>query len=133
LRVKLRHLDEWNETRRLAAGWYRDGLGEVCACPRERDGAYHVYHLFVIRTPERDGLREHLEQAGVTSLMHYPIPVHLQDAYRELGHREGDLPATEAAAGEILSLPMHALITREGVGVVCERVREYLESREGNR
>ena len=133
LRVKLARLDEWNDKRREAAAWYGESVGVLCAVPRERPGARHVYHLYVIRVADRDGLRAHLETAGITTLMHYPVPVHLQKAYEDLGYRRGDLPVTEKVTGEILSLPMHPAVTREGVEYVCDRIREYLERNGGAR
>jgi len=126
LRVKLTHLDEWNRMRRQAAVWYRDALGDACACPGEKPDARHVYHLYVIRARERDGLKAHLEEAGITTLMHYPVPAHLQEAYKELGYRVGDLPLTEETVKEILSLPMHPAVTKEGVHNVCTSIRDYL-------
>jgi len=125
LRVKLDHLDEWNESRRRIAGWYTEVLEGVCISPRERPDARHVYHLYVIRTDDREGLRTYLEKAGITTLMHYPVPVHLQEAYKDLGYGEGDLPVTEAVSEEILSLPMHPGIPRDGVQHVGGKIREY--------
>jgi dTDP-4-amino-4,6-dideoxygalactose transaminase len=133
LRVKLAHLDEWNEKRRQVASWYEEFLGEACARPRERSGARHVYHLYVIRAADRDGLRAHLEKQGVTTLMHYPVPVHLQKAYEDLGYGRGDLPVTEEAAAEILSLPMHPGVTRGGVQRVGEELQDYYAKRGGMR
>ncbi len=126
LRVKLTHLDEWNRKRRQVAVWYRDALGDSCACPGEKPNASHVYHLYVIRAMERDGLKAHLDKAGITTLMHYPVPVHLQEAYKDLGYRVGDLPVTEATVKEILSLPMHPAVTEDGVDCVCTSIRHYL-------
>lgn len=133
LRAKLPHLDDWNRNRREAAAWYTNSLGDVCAVPREREGARHVYHLYVIRTSDRDGLKTYLEKETVTTLMHYPVPVHLQRAYEDLGCRKGDLPVTEKVTGEILSLPMHPAVTRDGVLYVCGKVREYFERNGGAR
>ncbi len=133
LRVKLNHLDEWNERRRQVAAWYGEVLGDACECPREKPDARHVYHLYVIRTSDRDGLKAHLEEEGVATLMHYPVPVHLQDAYKDLGYRPGDLPVTEATAAKILSLPMHPAVTRSGVLYVGDKIREYAGKRGGRR
>lgn len=131
LRVKLGHLDEWNALRRRAAGWYAEALEGVCACPPQKQDALHVYHLYVIRTADRDGLKRHLENEGITTLMHYPVPVHLQEAYKDLGYGAGDLPVTEAAVREILSLPMHPALAREEVRFVGEKIREYRANRGG--
>jgi dTDP-4-amino-4,6-dideoxygalactose transaminase len=133
LRAKLAHLDAWNQNRREAAAWYAESLGSGCAVPRERRDARHVYHLYVIRTRDRDGLKTYLEKEGVTTLMHYPVPVHLQQAYADLGYRRGDLPVTEKVTGEILSLPMHPSVTRGGVQYVCGKIREHLEKNGGAR
>jgi dTDP-4-amino-4,6-dideoxygalactose transaminase len=84
-----------------------------------------VYHLYVIRTKDREGLRAFLDETGITALMHYPVPVHLQQAYKELGYRPGDLPLTEKVAGEILSLPMHPAVTEEGIKYVAKKIRDY--------
>ncbi|MDH3217158.1 MAG: DegT/DnrJ/EryC1/StrS family aminotransferase [Candidatus Krumholzibacteria bacterium] len=129
LRVKLNYLDQWNEQRRRAAGWYCAALEDVCLCPNEKPDARHVYHLYVIRTKERDRLRVFLDEAGITTLMHYPVPVHLQQAYRDLGYKVGDLPVTETIAEEILSLPMHPAVTKEGIAYVAKQIREYFTKR----
>jgi dTDP-4-amino-4,6-dideoxygalactose transaminase len=131
LRVKLVHLDDWNRKRRQVAGWYEEELSNVCVCPAEKPDARHVYHLYVIRTADRDGLRANLEKEGITTLMHYPVPVHLQEAYRDLGYRPGDLPVTEATAENILSLPMHPAVDRSGVQYVGRKIREYSGKRGG--
>lgn len=133
LRVKLARLDEWNERRRQIAAWYGETLRDVCECPGERPGARHVYHLYVIRAADRDGLRAGLEKEGITTLMHYPLPVHLQKAYADLGYRTGDLPFTEATAAKILSLPMHPAVTRDGAELVGEKIRDYYATRGGAR
>ena len=133
LRVKLARLDEWNERRRQIAAWYGELLGDVCTCPHEKPEARHVYHLYVIRTDDRDGLKVELEKKGITTLMHYPVPVHLQEAYGDLGYRTGDLPVTEATAARILSLPMHPAVTRDGVQYVGKSIRDYLGGRSGAR
>lgn len=133
LRVKLAHLDEWNEKRRQIAAWYDEELGDVCDCPRQKPNARHVYHLYVVRATDRDGLRAGLEKDGITTLMHYPVPVHLQKAYEGLGYAPGDLPVTEATAAKILSLPMHPAVTRGGVRYVGEKIRTYFATRGGSR
>lgn len=126
LRVKLVHLDDWNEKRRTVAGWYNEMLEGACECPREKPDARHIYHLYVVRARDRDGLKRHLDGLGITTLMHYPVPVHLQKAYEELGYRTGDLPVTEETAGKILSLPMHPGVTQEEVRHVSDEIRRYL-------
>ncbi len=112
LGVKLRHLDTWTEARRRNAAEYGRRLAETSvALPRERPGVRHVYHLYVVRLQQRDVWRERLTEAGVQTGVHYPIPVHLQPAYRDLGYASGAFPVCEHAAGEVLSLPMFPELT----------------------
>jgi len=120
LRVKLAHLDGWNEHRRDLAGVYAAGLPDSVVKPVERAGCRHVYHLYVVRSADRDSLREKLRAAGVATGIHYPIPVHQQAAYAHLA--PVSLPVTEQAAGGILSLPMHSTLTVEQIERVCEAV-----------
>jgi dTDP-4-amino-4,6-dideoxygalactose transaminase len=120
LRVKLRHLDTWNAQRRVLAAFYRELLqasvsNRRLALSTEPPDGVHVYHLFVIQTPQRDTLRERLRQAGIGTGIHYPIPAHLQPAYRDLGGRPGQLPITERLAGEVLSLPLYPELTEAEV------------------
>ncbi|MGE3841571.1 MAG: DegT/DnrJ/EryC1/StrS family aminotransferase [Vicinamibacterales bacterium] len=113
LRVKLRHLDQWNQQRRDAAARYGVLLASApgVTVPYEPECSRAVYHLYVVRHQERDALAEHLKAHGISTGLHYPLPVHLQACYREWGYREGDLPATEAAARVILSMPMFPGLT----------------------
>jgi dTDP-4-amino-4,6-dideoxygalactose transaminase len=115
LRVKLRHLDDWNKQRRGAAVRYMEQLSSVqgVGLPFEPDGSRAVYHLYVVRNENRDGLAEHLKSHGVSTGLHYPLPVHLQKCYRDWGYAVGSLPVTERAAAEILSLPMFPGLTAE--------------------
>lgn len=126
LSIKLKCLDQWNESRREAAAHYLQALeGLDLVLPRERPGSKHVYHLFVIRTPRRDALRDYLKPKGIDAGLHYPLPLHLQPAYRHLGHREGDFPVAEQAAREVLSLPIFPRMTAAEVDFVAEAVREF--------
>lgn len=112
LRVKLRYLDEWNARRRMHAAAYNRLLAETpIATPVVADYAEPVWHLYVVRAPQRDALHEHLSAQGVSVGMHYPVPVHLQPAFAHLGYQRGDFPITERLADEILSLPMYAELT----------------------
>jgi dTDP-4-amino-4,6-dideoxygalactose transaminase len=115
LRVKLRHLDTWNAGRRAAAATYAELLSEVpeVIVPFESDRSHPIYHLYVIRTRDRDALAEHLKSQGVFTGLHYPVPVHLQKCYRQWGYAPGSLPVTERIAREILSLPMFPTVTLE--------------------
>jgi dTDP-4-amino-4,6-dideoxygalactose transaminase len=107
LRVKLPHLDAWTESRREAARRYQDLLADKeVVVPREMSYARHVYHVYAVRTADRPGLQRRFDEAGVQTGIHYPTPVHMQPAYADLGYREGDFPHAEAAAREVLSLPM---------------------------
>jgi dTDP-4-amino-4,6-dideoxygalactose transaminase len=123
LRLFLTRLDGWNESRRDAAARYRElGLGEACELPAEEPG--HVYHMYVVRSPERDRIREALDAAGIASASYYVTPLHLQPALRFLGYSEGSLPETERAARENVALPLWAGIDAD----VQERVVETVKS-----
>lgn len=108
LRVKLRHLDEWNGRRRNVAQRYFEGLAKICdlILPHVPEWAEPVWHQFVVRHPRRDVLQQHLANEGIGTLIHYPVPPHLSDAYRDLGLRHEEFPTSEALAGDVLSLPM---------------------------
>ncbi len=126
LSVKLKHLDEHNAIRRVLAARY-DRLLEHVVRPTVRGSqaeTYHVYHLYVIRHPDRDALQARLRGRGVETLVHYPVPVHLQEAYADLGYRGGDLPVTERVAGEILSLPMYVGLSMAEADAVARAVNE---------
>ena len=112
LRVKLPVLDEWNERRRAAAARYQEALaGCGLRLPFVQDWAYPVFHLVVMRHPQRDALQQRLQQAGIGTMIHYPIPPHLQPAYTELGYGAGAFPISEAIHREVLSLPMGPQLT----------------------
>jgi dTDP-4-amino-4,6-dideoxygalactose transaminase len=131
LRVKLRRLDDWNTQRRAAAARYGEllsGIAELVP-PFEGDCSKAVYHLYVVRNNERDALVEYLNSQGVSTGLHYPLPVHLQTCYREWGYRAGSLPATELAATEILSLPMFPGLTPSAQQRVVSVVADALTSR----
>jgi dTDP-4-amino-4,6-dideoxygalactose transaminase len=126
LRIKLRRLEDWNNARRTAAGRYNQLLGAIpgITTPFEPATSRSIYHLYVIRTNERQLLADQLKASGIHTGLHYPLPVHLQNCYREWGYREGALPVTEKAASEILSLPMFPGLTAEQQ----ERVAAAIES-----
>jgi dTDP-4-amino-4,6-dideoxygalactose transaminase len=125
LGVKLRHLEAWTEARRRNAADYGRHLADGPAtAPVERPGSRHVYHVYVVRLPHRDMWRARLAEAGVQTGVHYPIPVHLQPAYRDLGYRAGDFPVAERVAGEVLSLPMFPELTAQQIGTVAGLLRE---------
>lgn len=127
LSSKLRYLEAWTEKRRAIACLYNqwlEGIGDILT-PEERDDTYCVYHLYVIQTEKRDELRAHLQGRGVATGMHYPVPLHLQQAYKDLGYREGDFPVAENAAMRIISLPMFPELTRAQVQYVCDSIRSF--------
>jgi dTDP-4-amino-4,6-dideoxygalactose transaminase len=126
LRVKLKFLDQWNTERRGKVFLYRRMLEYAGVnCPVEKEQARHIYHLFVIRTKRRDPLQKFLKEKGIETLIHYPIPIHLQKAYQELRYRRGDLPVTEKCAQEVLSLPLFSGITTEEIEAVAETIRSF--------
>jgi len=129
LDVKLAHLADWTEKRREHAASYREQLKDIeqVTLPLERSDCYHVYHLFVIKVPQRELIRERLIQAGIACGVHYPLPLHLQPAYEYLGHTAGDFPQTEASAEQILSLPMFAELTHEEITYTCDTLKEILQ------
>ena len=125
LRVKLRHLEAWTEKRRQVAAWYAEMLDpESVRQPKARPGCRHVYHVFAVRADDRDTLRDVLGTQGIQTGIHYPIPVHLQPAHADLGYRAGDFPNAEAAAREVLSLPLFPEMTHEQVEVVAAAVSQ---------
>jgi dTDP-4-amino-4,6-dideoxygalactose transaminase len=127
LGIKLRHLAGWIEERRRTAEWYREDLEDVdgLLTPFVGPGVDHVFHLYVVRTRHRDRLREHLEQHGIETMVHYPVPPHLQKAYDGLGFVRGSFPIAEELAETSLSLPMFIGITREQVRAVTTRIAGF--------
>jgi dTDP-4-amino-4,6-dideoxygalactose transaminase len=124
LRVKLRKLEEWTEGRRAAAARYAEllagtGLGLPVQAPERR----HVYHVYAVRTPQREALQARLNAARIGNGIHYPIPVHLQKCLAHLGHHPGDFPVTEKAAAEVLSLPMYPELTAAQQSKVAAAVK----------
>jgi dTDP-3-amino-3,4,6-trideoxy-alpha-D-glucose transaminase len=127
LAVKLRHLPTWNQRRREAAEALRAGLAgseTIAPAPAAADSD-HVYHLFVVRSQQRDALRDHLDAAGIASAVHYPTPIHLQPAYAELGLGRGDLPAAERLAEENCSLPIFPAIEDEQIAEIAAAVNGF--------
>jgi dTDP-4-amino-4,6-dideoxygalactose transaminase len=122
LRIKLKHLDEWNAKRRHWAARYTELLGDVVATPKPVEGCEPVHYVYVIRTPKRDELKAKLLAADIESGIHYPVPLHLQPICAHLGYKAGQFPVTEQYAGEILSLPMFAELTEDDVQRVSATV-----------
>jgi len=123
--VKLPHLEEWNENRRQVAAGYLSLLEGRFSPPRVRPECVHNFHLFVIQSDERDHLQEHLREHQIESLIHYPIPCHLQRAFQNIAHRRGDLSVTERVAGRVLSLPMFPTLELDKVKYVSECVNLF--------
>lgn len=138
LSVKLRYIGAWNEARRRVAERYhtlfaKAGLAEAgpypvrgVVLPREVAGAKHVWHQYVIRAPRRDALREFLTARGIGSEIYYPVPLHMQDALRGLGYKEGDFPEAERAAREVLALPMFPELREDEQATVVAAIAEFL-------
>jgi dTDP-4-amino-4,6-dideoxygalactose transaminase len=125
LRVKLRHLDADNGKRRALAALYAEQLAGVVTLPIEPASSRHVYHLYVIRHPQRDALRKFLHERGIGTAIHYPVPIHLQPAYRGRLGDVGSLPETERVAREIVSLPMYPELSTAEVRTVAQAIREF--------
>lgn len=126
LGVKLRHLDDWNLARRKHAATYARELADTgLRLIEEPPDSKSVYHVFSVFTEQRDDLRQHLQAAGISTGIHYPIPVHLQRGFLHLGYRAGDLPHTERACKEVLSLPMYPELTSEALMQVADSVRQF--------
>ncbi|MHB1295049.1 MAG: DegT/DnrJ/EryC1/StrS family aminotransferase [Anaerolineae bacterium] len=125
LRVKLQHLDAWNAARREHAKTYRQVLeGLPVILPADAVYAESVYHLYVVRAQDRDALCQELGRRGVSCGVHYPVPIHLQEAYRDLGYGPGSFPITERDAQQILSLPMYAELTADQIAYVAGAIAE---------
>ena len=128
LSAKLRRLAAWNEDRRRAAARYDELLAvdERIRLPVTLEGNEHIWHLYVVRVPDRDGVLRRLNENGVGAGIHYPVPIHLQGAFAHLGHSAGDFPEAEAAASEILTLPLFPGITEDEQQEVAEKLRAAL-------
>src|SRR2546429_764303 len=129
LRVKLKYLNKGNESRRAHARAYSQNLAEIAelVLPTEAEYARHVYHLYVVRLQNRDRILQEMAQRGIACGIHYPIPVHLQEAYRFLGHTKGSCPVAEQCAEEFLSLPMFPELTAEQIQFVSSGVKAELK------
>lgn len=132
LSVKMQYIAEWTEKRQENARLYNELLARIegIQIPKEMPDTSCVYHLYVIQTVDRDGLKEYLEQNGISTGIHYPVSLHLQKAYKDLGYKEGDFPVAERAAKRILSLPMFPELTEGQIGYVCDKVKEYMTKKE---
>jgi dTDP-4-amino-4,6-dideoxygalactose transaminase len=127
LRVKLRHLDGWQAQRRRVASRYDELLSALdVVTPFVRPGVTHVYHQYTIRVPLRDELHQFLKDRGIGTMIYYPLPLHLQKLYHDLGYAEGSLPVSEEAGREVLSLPMYPELTDEQIQTVVKAIGEFL-------
>jgi len=133
LRVKLKYLEKWNAARRWNAKLYQESLeGSGVVTPTEAAGAESVWHLYVIRTAQRDELKEHLINRGIGASIHYPIPIHLQPAYQDLEYKRGAFPVTESYAQQLLSLPMYPEMTQAQIEFVAKTICGFVSaSRDG--
>jgi dTDP-4-amino-4,6-dideoxygalactose transaminase len=127
LGIKLKYLEEWTESRRSLAARYGQLLaGLPLQLPVEAPGRRHVWHLYVARHPERDRVRSELDELGIQTGLHYPIPLHLQKAYRNLGHRQGDFPVAEQIGRECMTLPLFPEMTAQQQTAVVDALNEVL-------
>ncbi|SRR5579883_1890635 len=124
LRIKLRYLEQWNAARQAHADAYTEQLrGLVEAVPVTQPWATHVYYVYVVRVPQRDAFRQALEEEGIATGVHYPVPIHLQPACAQYGYTRGSLPVTEAVTERIVSLPMYPELTAEQIQSVVDAVK----------
>ncbi len=131
LHVKLQHLDTYNEQRRAAADQYDQLLKDIpgITIPYRAPNAQHVFHQYTIRVDaKRDALKEHLQTLGIPSMIYYPVPLHLSDAYKIYGYQEGNFPMSELVAREVLSLPMHTELDAEQIQFVCDAIRGFMQA-----
>lgn len=126
LGVKLPHLDQWNENRRRNAKLYHELLGGLdLALPFETDGCQSVYNGYVIRSKKRDALQQYLTDAGIQTMIYYPVKIHLLDFYKHLGYRDGSLPVTEALCADGLALPVYPDMKEEQLRYVADKIRQF--------
>jgi len=126
LNMKLRYLDEWVSRRRQLASQYQSALADILTLPVEAKDNYHAYYVYVVRHPDRDKIIEHLGKKEIYLNISYPWPISVMRGYSQLGYVKGDLPVTEAAAGEIFSLPMYPQLTDNEQETVCNEIRKIV-------
>jgi dTDP-4-amino-4,6-dideoxygalactose transaminase len=130
LATKLKYLDGWNDQRRAIAKRYQERLkGQSVVLPVEAANTRHIYHLYVVQAEDRESLRDRLAQRGIETGLHYPIPLHLQEAYASLGYHKGDFPITEQMTQRIVSLPMYPGMSLEAAGYVADAILEWVKGR----
>jgi UDP-2-acetamido-2-deoxy-ribo-hexuluronate aminotransferase len=126
LLVKWKRLDEYNSKRRENAALYTQLMSDIVKCPTERQGARHVYHQYTIQSPKRDAIQAFLKEKGISSVIYYPIALHMQDALKKIGYKEGDFPVVEKVSREVLSLPMYPELEKDDIRATAEAVRQCL-------
>lgn len=127
LGIKLDSLDEWNESRRKSASKLNELLRDYVEVPNSDNNGMPVHHVYVVKTPDRDGLKEHLESKGIQCGIHYPFPLHLQPAFSFLNHKEGDFPKAERAAKEMVSLPMFPFMKDDEINYIADSVKSFFK------
>jgi dTDP-4-amino-4,6-dideoxygalactose transaminase len=135
LNVKMRYIEQWTRRRQQNAALYTEILSEIegVETPVVLEGVESVFHLYVIRTDHRDVLQRYLKDNGIDTGLHYPTPLHLQEAYRQLGYGVGDFPVAERLAGRILSLPIFAELSEKEIRYVCSKIKNFVEMGIGRR
>jgi dTDP-4-amino-4,6-dideoxygalactose transaminase len=126
LLVKLKRIDEYNKERRRKATLYTELLSDNVMCPIEKEGIYHVYHQYTIRSPRRDEIQKRLREKGISSVVYYPVPLHLQEALKFLRYKMGDFPSTEKASQEVLSLPIYPELKESVIEEIAEIIRDVV-------
>ncbi len=129
LRVKLKYLDLWNKKRVELASRYNELLRnqQLLILPKQKPGYGHVYHVYVVRVKtKRDDLSKYLSSCDIPSIIHYPIPCHLQPAYKSLGYRKGSMPVAEKCAEEVMSLPLYPFLEKDEVSYIAEKINSFL-------
>lgn len=131
LRLKLKRLDKWNAMRQAAARIYNQQLGSIegVITPYASDRIKHVYHVYAVRVKKRDQLYDKLNALGIGVIVHYPIPLHLQQAYKDLGYKAGHFPVSERVAQEIISLPMYPHLKRAQISFVCDSIKDFIKGK----
>jgi dTDP-4-amino-4,6-dideoxygalactose transaminase len=128
LRIKLRHIDTYNRKRRDIASLYTSMLGNAVQCPVEKQDRTHIYHQYTFRTTGRADVEKSLHDSHISAVVYYPIPLHLQVAFNYLGYRAGDLPEAEAAAREVLSIPIYPELAPEDARMIAGVILKALKN-----
>src|SRR3989344_8385370 len=125
LASKLKYLEKWTESKRVTAKFYNSELEGVVITPFEEPYTKHVYYVYTIRIQKRDDLKKYLESKGIATGIYYPIPLHLQEAFKELNHKENDFPVAEKVSKEILSIPIYPELSQEQKNYICNSIKEF--------